>query len=130
MRTADGALPDGRQKMRMSTRGMRIKEALNARRIRKQHALARALNVHESAITRWKEDGNMSLQNAIALCEELDISADWLLLGRGAMDQHRTQFAAIQSRNYELFQGVYGLLKPDSQALLTSFIKSVMEGAR
>ncbi|WP_315755799.1 MULTISPECIES: helix-turn-helix transcriptional regulator [unclassified Bradyrhizobium] len=122
-------MPDGRWKMRMSTRGTRIKEALDARRIRKQHALARALNVHESAITRWKEDGNMSLQNAIALCEELDISADWLLLGRGTMDQHRTQFA-IQSTNYELFQEAYGYLKPDSQLLLTSFIKSVVESAR
>lgn len=31
----------------------------------------------------------MTLVNVIALCEYLDVSADWLLLGRGDMEQHR-----------------------------------------
>ncbi len=61
-----------------------------ARGVRKQQALAAELNVHESAITRWKEDKEMSLPNAIALGAVLDVSLDWLLLGRGTMDAHKS----------------------------------------
>ena len=52
-------------------------------------ALAFDLAVHQSTITRWKEDGPMSLVSACRLCEILDISLDWLILGRGLMDQHK-----------------------------------------
>ena len=52
-------------------------------------ALAFDLDVHQSTITRWKEDGPMSLSSACRLCEVLDISLDWLILGRGFMDQHK-----------------------------------------
>jgi len=105
----------------MSSRGARIKLALEARAVRKQHALASALGVHESAITRWKEDGAMSLDNAIALCRELDLSADWLLLGIGHMDQHRArdEIGAVYS---ELF----GVLSPAAAATLMKFIKLIV----
>ena len=51
----------------MSTRGDRIRQALEARGVRKQQALAAELDVHESAITRWKDDKPISLDNAVAL---------------------------------------------------------------
>lgn len=73
----------------MSTRGERIREALAARGIPKQQALAAELKVHESAISRWKDGKSISLDSAIALGAALDISLDWLLLGRGSMDAHR-----------------------------------------
>jgi transcriptional regulator with XRE-family HTH domain len=57
--------------------------------VRKQFALAHELGVHESAITRWKEDGPMGLSSAIRLCAALDISLDWLLLGRGSLEEHK-----------------------------------------
>ena len=72
-------------------RGSRIGQALKARGVRKQQALATVLNVHESAITRWKNGEAMSLENAIALCAALDISADWLLLGRGTIEAHKSR---------------------------------------
>jgi hypothetical protein len=62
---------------------------MEVRGVRKQHALAFQLKVHESAITRWKANQPLSLENAIALCAALDISLDWLLLGRGTMDSHK-----------------------------------------
>jgi transcriptional regulator with XRE-family HTH domain len=106
----------------MSTRGARIKQALEARGVRKQHALASALKVHESAITRWKENGRMSLDSAIALCRELDVSADWLLLGLGSMDQHKSR-ARPSSTYAELIE----LLTPTSVIPLTAFIRSLMK---
>ncbi|WP_035983118.1 helix-turn-helix transcriptional regulator [Bradyrhizobium sp. STM 3843] len=104
----------------MNSRGSRIKQALEARAVRKQHALASALGVHESAITRWKEDGTMSLENAIALCKELDVSADWLLLGIGHMDQHKER-AEIAPPYTELFAH----LSPAAAAALTKFIRLI-----
>src|SRR4051812_29727741 len=74
----------------MSTRGERIRLAMQLRGVKKQQALAAELKVHESAITRWKEDGAMSLESAVAFCSALDVSLDWLLLCRGTMDSHKT----------------------------------------
>jgi transcriptional regulator with XRE-family HTH domain len=73
----------------MSTRGERIRLAMKLRGVKKQQALAAELKVHESAITRWKDSHSMSLENAIAFCSTLDVSIDWLLLGRGTIDSHR-----------------------------------------
>lgn len=44
--------------------------------------IAHALGVSESAVSRWKSDGKISLPHLIALCEYMNVSADWLLLGR------------------------------------------------
>lgn len=73
----------------LRTRGERLKHAFTVKGIEKQMALAFDLDVHQSTITRWKEDGAMSLGSACRLCEILDISLDWLILGRGFMDQHK-----------------------------------------
>jgi transcriptional regulator with XRE-family HTH domain len=80
-------------------RGLRIEMALRFRGIRKQQALATELNVHESAITRWKSGDAISLDNVIALCALLDISADWLLMGRGTIDAHKNKSKPQQDRD-------------------------------
>jgi transcriptional regulator with XRE-family HTH domain len=59
------------------------------RGVSKMMALAHDLNVNESAISRWRQDGAMSLANAARVAEVLDISMDWLILGRGEMDIHQ-----------------------------------------
>jgi transcriptional regulator with XRE-family HTH domain len=74
----------------MSSRGERLQSAMAARGIRKQIVLATELGVNESAISRWQQGAGLSLEHAVRLCEALDISLDWLLLGRGHMDQHRS----------------------------------------
>lgn len=72
-----------------SARGRRIREAIAQRKIRKVHALAAELNVSVAAVSRWQNGGHTSLENACALARLLDVSLDWLLLGRGTMDWHR-----------------------------------------
>jgi transcriptional regulator with XRE-family HTH domain len=61
------------------------------RGIRKHAVLAAALSVTDGAVSRWCQGGPMTAINIVALCEFLDMSADWLLLGRGSIDQHRQQ---------------------------------------
>lgn len=58
----------------MSTRGERIRQALEIRGVKKQQALAAELKVHESAITRWKDNAAMSLESAMAFSSALDVS--------------------------------------------------------
>jgi plasmid maintenance system antidote protein VapI len=105
----------------MSTRGERIREALGARGVRKQQALAAELKVHESAITRWKENKPISLESAVALGAALDISLDWLLLGRGTMDAHRSSASEDATRR------IASLLGPRSLSLLLATIESIAD---
>ncbi len=113
----------------MSTRGDRIREALAARGVRKQQALAAELNVHESAVTRWKENKQMSLDNAVALGAALDISLDWLLLGRGTMDSHRRLPPSARNAHDETLVQIGRRLGPRSLSLLLAMIASVAEDA-
>ena len=69
--SSDASLPIGDGGSLMSTRGERLRLAMEARGVRKQQALAFELKVHESAITRWKEGGPLSLSNAVVLCAHL-----------------------------------------------------------
>jgi transcriptional regulator with XRE-family HTH domain len=72
-----------------ATLGVRICEAMERRNLSKLYAVAVALDVTESAVSRWRKNGKITVGNIIALSELLDVSADWLLLGRGTMDMHR-----------------------------------------
>lgn len=111
----------------MSTRGERIREALVVRGVRKQQALAAQLRVHESAITRWKDGKPISLDSAIALSTALDVSLDWLLLGRGTIDSHRSYPVASVSVGDETMQRIAQHIGSRSLALLLSAIESIVE---
>ncbi|MEY4249983.1 MAG: hypothetical protein RJA87_1616 [Pseudomonadota bacterium] len=74
----------------MSGMGERLTFALEQRGVRKLYALAVEIGVDESALSRWKKDGAISLPSAARLSQALDISLDWLILGRGHMDAHRS----------------------------------------
>jgi transcriptional regulator with XRE-family HTH domain len=86
----------------MESRGDRLSHAIKGRGISKMMALALDLDVHESAISRWRKGGPMSLENAARISEVLDISLDWLVLGRGEMDAHSAENLA--SEEFELVQ--------------------------
>lgn len=73
----------------MSGMGERLTFALEQRGVRKLYALAVEIGVDESALSRWKKDGAISLPSAARLSQALDISLDWLILGRGHIDAHR-----------------------------------------
>ena len=70
----------------IAARGARLSYAMRHRGFNKLSVLAYRLGVTESAVSRWRVQGNMTISNVIALCDVLDVSADWLLLGRGAME--------------------------------------------
>lgn len=114
----------------MSNRGERLRMAMDARGVRKQQAFAFQLNVHESAITRWKGNQSLSLENAVAVCAALDISLDWLLLGRGTMDFHKTPETKIlqieESRLVASFEHLSQLLSQESSSCLQSLILALL----
>lgn len=91
----------------MTDRGERLSWALQLRRSTKMLPLAIDLGVNESAISRWRKGGAISLQSAGRLCELLDISLDWLVLGRGGAEAHK-QFA-VSPQERELLQILRGL---------------------
>jgi transcriptional regulator with XRE-family HTH domain len=112
----------------MSSRGERIQQALEARSIKKQHALAHQLGVHESAITRWKDGKSISLDNAASLCVALDVSLDWIILGRGTMDSHKLESATFSALPQEgLAVLAFPGLSAGSLDTLARFLKSVRE---
>lgn len=69
----------------------RFAHALRLRQVGKLYALAVEIGVDESAISRWKKGRSISLENAAQVCRALDISLDWLVMGRGSIDAHRRQ---------------------------------------
>ncbi|MFC5325239.1 helix-turn-helix domain-containing protein [Bradyrhizobium oligotrophicum] len=104
-------------------------EAMQIRGITKQHALAHALGVNESTITRWKIDGPTSVESAILLCKELDISLDWFLNGTGEINAHRSRVEhVIVTRDKLLlyFQRIEAMMTDHSKSLLLAFIDSIL----
>jgi hypothetical protein len=68
--------------------GERLRLAIQQRGMRKLSVVACSIGVTESAVSRWRSGGAMTLGNIANVCLALDISADWLVLGRGHMDMH------------------------------------------
>lgn len=101
----------------MLSAGDRLKIALEARGVKKQMAFAVQIGVDDSVVSRWKRGSRLTLQHAIKICEVLDISLDWLVLGRGRMDSHRlSKSLDALSR---LTDSADGLPEPIVAALLT-----------
>lgn len=67
-------------------RGHRLKLAMIARGYRKATALAAGLGISPAAITKWTQGHAMSLHHVHHLATLLDISLDWLLMGRNGPD--------------------------------------------
>ncbi|WP_064694879.1 helix-turn-helix domain-containing protein [Rhizobium aegyptiacum] len=101
-------------------RGKRIREAISRGNMRKVHALAAELNVSVAAVSRWQNGGHTSLESACALARLLDVSLDWLLLGRGAIDGHKNStisaaellwVTALRGRSAAAQSNLIGLLE-------------------
>lgn len=104
-------------------------KAMHLRGRKKQYALAIALGVNESNISRWKETGPMSLENAIALCRELDISLDWFLTGIGSMEQHKIVAPCERDGDAQLWsaiQKVRAVLTAESRERLIELLASIL----
>ena len=107
----------------MASRGERLSQALKGRGITKMLPLAADLQVHESAISRWRKDGSMTLDNAAKLSEALNISLDWLVLGRGHMDGHTLE--SLRAEEAELLQSLRRL-KRGALPLLNGFLDEIL----
>jgi transcriptional regulator with XRE-family HTH domain len=104
-------------------------EAMKLRGITKQHALAHALGVNESTITRWKANEAMSVDSAVLLCKELDISLDWFLNGTGSINAHKLNAEMANVTRNELlsrFQKLEATLSDRSKSLLIALIDSLL----
>jgi transcriptional regulator with XRE-family HTH domain len=102
-------------------RATRLREALRRRGIRKLYGLALDLQVDQSTISRWTNDGGMSLDHVAALCAHLNISLDWLIFGRGTMEiGHR-------SGEVEKLADLAGALEPELTACFATILKAIVE---
>ncbi len=63
-------------------RGARLDQAMVRRGQRKAMALAAELKLSPAAISKWRQGHAMSVENACRLSVLLDVSLDWLLMGR------------------------------------------------
>ncbi|MDQ0458056.1 helix-turn-helix domain-containing protein [Rhizobium paknamense] len=106
----------------MKTISNRLKYALKYKDIGKLYALAVDLGVDISSISKWTNNGSISLQNAIKISDYLDISLDWLLLGRGHIEQHKIGGYAIETR--KILQACEKLSE-DSLKKLEDFLTSL-----
>ncbi|WP_428424451.1 helix-turn-helix domain-containing protein [Pararhizobium sp.] len=67
-------------------RGDRLKQAMTASGHRKATALAAELSISPAAITKWTQGHAMSVDHARNLAALLNVSLDWLLMGRNGPD--------------------------------------------
>ena len=67
-------------------RGKRFDQAMKMRGHHKAMALAVELGISPAAITKWKQGHAMSVDHACSVARLLDISLDWLLMGRNSPD--------------------------------------------
>lgn len=114
----------------MSTRGQRLVEAMEKRKMQKQLALAYSLGVNESTVTRWKNDGPMSIDNAISVCRYLDVSLDWFLIGDGNIDQHKPSLTQYDNGDDKLVASFHRLaqrMNETAKAPLLNFFDSFPE---
>ena len=119
----------------MTNRGARLIEAMKLRGMHKQHALAYTLGVNESTVTRWKNNGPMSLDSAVALCAALNVSLDWFVVGYGHMDRDLSKHSPAKSyiapekideQLLDAFRKVEATMSASSKTFLISFINSIV----
>lgn len=67
-------------------RGHRLRLAMITRGYGKATALASGLDISPAAITKWTQGHAMSVDHVCNLATLLDISLDWLLMGRNGPD--------------------------------------------
>ena len=63
-------------------RAARLRRAIEVRGHRKMMALAAELNISSAALSKWTQGHAMSVEHACRLSDLLDVSLDWLLMGR------------------------------------------------
>ena len=101
--------------------GYRLRRAIENKNIQKSYALAVELGVAESTISRWKQSGPISMPKAIELCGVLEISMDWLFVGREP-DEIGDGIDPLQRQR---LMRQLGTLPPRATATLVEFLESL-----
>lgn len=82
--------------------------------------------MNPSSLTRWLQGEPISIQHAIRLCEVLEISLDWLLLGRGQPDaSEAARGDLLEERLVSLCRDV----RPDVVGRLVELLELLRDGA-
>jgi len=76
--------------------GVQLKKAISKRGYNKFTSLAAAMGVSESTISRWAAGESISIENAIKLCDEMDISMDWLFRSAERLEAAQSDPAASE----------------------------------
>jgi transcriptional regulator with XRE-family HTH domain len=87
-------------------------------------SLAAQLGVNESTISRWQRNQGLSVEHAARLCDALDISLDWLVLGRGDMDFHRY---SVTSRAHREAAGAMAFLPASVLAAINTLALAISQ---
>lgn len=105
--------------------GKRLLMAMKARGIPKQYLFADLLSVDQSTVTRWISGKGMSITHAIAICDQLNLSMDWLILGIGEMDRANHNSGGKQTYSVEV-------LSEEAKHIIINTIKYMtsIEGVR
>lgn len=77
----------------MNTWSLRLHDALKARN-KTAADLSRATGVSSAGVKKWVEGRVLQpkFDDVVAICDFLDISANWLMKGVGVMVEHRRSY--------------------------------------
>jgi transcriptional regulator with XRE-family HTH domain len=101
-------------------RGERISEAMRGRGMEFNCQLSHLIGVAESTLSRWRSGRPISLEHAVTLCSALQISLDFLLLGRSGSSEAGS-FSAQLVRLSEIYRG----LDSDRRELFLRLLRSL-----
>lgn len=122
-RAATGERPAVPDSYGNGAHGERLRIAIQQRGMRKLSVVACSVGVTESAVSRWRSGGAMTLGNVANVCLALDISADWLVLGRGHMDMH----LAGAARGFPHIARSVAKLSPHARRQLHHFLAALVD---
>lgn len=101
----------------------RLRDALESQARGKRYALAVAVGVNPSSVTRWLNGGPISVESLIAVCEALQVSMDWLVLGRGAPIRGPAPALALSAEEERLICSLRRM-PPQATVKLTEFLEA------
>ncbi|WP_157771865.1 MULTISPECIES: helix-turn-helix domain-containing protein [Pseudomonas] len=104
----------------------RLKQALELKCRGKRYALAVEIGVHPSSVGRWLQGGPITVENLVQIATALDISLDWLVLGRDGGCSKADALSSIEGRLLAELR----LMSPASIEHLAVFVESLSQGGR
>lgn len=112
-------MPDTLRSLNLSShdpaRGARLTAAMQSRGYTLNCQICFELGVTESSLSRWRSGEAMSVPVAIRLAEILEVSLDWLIVGRA---RHGLANVPRGSRTEETLAHFHALSRTDSELIV------------